>query len=148
MRILTSAVCDHAARTPDGKLDLHGVFHDLYAPGFPARQDRMTLVLTLEWDRHDEGRHTFRVDVRDPEGRPTLTVEGESEVTPAPPGRPPPRTPLVMALEDVVFPVPGRYEFEVRVKGNVLPGPTLFLVELESEEPPGAGRRAGRAPEV
>jgi len=131
MRILTAAVCDHAAATPDGKLNLHGIFHDLYAPGFPARQDRMTLVLSLEWDRSDAGLHSFRVDVRGPDGRPTLTVEGQSEVTPRPADRPPPRTQLVMPLEDVVFPVPGRYEFEVKVKGNVLAGPTLHLVEVE-----------------
>ena len=128
MRLLASAVCDHASTTPDGKLDVHGIFHDLYAPGFPARQDRMTLVLSLEWDRSDAGRHSFRVDVRGPDGRPTLTVEGQSEVTPRPAGRPPPRTQLVMPLVDVVFPVPGRYEFEVKVKGNVLAGPTLHLV--------------------
>lgn len=131
MRILTCAVCDHAAATPDGKLNLHGIFHDLYAQGFPARQDRMTLVLSLEWDRSDAGRHSFRVNVRGPDGRPTLTVEGQSEVTPRPAGRPPPRTQLVIPLEDVVFPVPGRYEFEVKVKGNVLAGPTLHLVEVE-----------------
>ena len=131
MRILTAAVCDHAAATPDGKLDLHGIFHDLYAPGFPARQDRMTLVLSLEWDRNDAGRHSFRVDVRGPDGRLTLTVEGQSEVTHRPADRPPPRTQLVMPIEDVVFPVPGRYEFEVKVKGNVLAGPTLHLVEVE-----------------
>ena len=118
---------------PDGKLDLHGVFHDLYAPGYPARQDRMTLVLTLEWDRNDNGRHAFRIDVRDPEGRPTLTVDGESDVTPGPAGRPPPRTRLVMPLEHVVFPVPGRYEFTVKVKGHVLPGPSLHLVAVEGE---------------
>lgn len=140
MRILAAAVCDHAARTPDGKLDLHGVFHDLYASGFPARQDRMTLALTLEWDRRDEGRHAFRIDLRDPGGRPTLTVEGESDVTPTPADRPPPRTALVMPLEDVVFPVPGRYEFDVKVKGHVLPGPTLFLVEV------GKGDHAGDDP--
>lgn len=131
MRILTSAICDHADATPDGKLNLHGIFHDLYAPGFPARQDRMTLVLSLEWDRSDAGRHSFRVDVRGPDGRPTLTVEGQSEVTPRPAGRPPPRTQLVMPLEDVVFPVPGRYELEVKVKGNILAGPSLHLVEVE-----------------
>ncbi len=131
VRLLASAVCDHASTTPDGKLDVHGIFHDLYAPGFPARQDRMTLVLAIEWDQDDHGRHGFRVDVRDPGGRLTITVEGRSEVTPRPAGRPPPRTQLVMPLEDVVFPVPGRYEFEVKVKGNVLAGPTLHLVEVE-----------------
>lgn len=138
MRILAAAVCDHATPAPDGKLDLHGVFHDLYAPGFPARQDRMTLVLTLEWDRNDNGRHAFRIDVRDPEGRPTLTVDGESDVTPRPAGRPPPRTRLVMPLEHVVFPVPGRYEFRVKVKGHVLPGPSLHLVAVEAEASEGA----------
>lgn len=133
MRLLTFAVCDQAAATPDGKLEVHGVFHDLYAPGFPARQDRMTLVVCIEWDRDDAGRHRFRVDVRGPDGRPTLTVEGESEVTPRPADRPPPRTQLVMPLEHVVFPVPGRYDFDIRVKGHVMPGPALYLVEVPPE---------------
>ncbi len=133
MRLLTFAVCDQAATTPEGKLDVHGVFHDLYAPGFPARQDRMTLVVCIEWDPDDEGRHRFRVDVRGPDGRRTLTVEGESEVTPRPADRPPPRTQLVMPLEDVVFPVPGRYDFDIRVKGQVMPGPVLYLVEVPPE---------------
>ena len=133
MRLLTFAVCDQAATTPDGKIDVHGVFHDLYAPGFPAGHDRMTLVVCIEWDRDDAGRHRFRVDVRGPDGRPTLTVEGESEVTPRPADRPPPRTQLVMLLEDVVFPVPGRYDFDIRVKGQVMPGPVLHLVEVPPE---------------
>lgn len=133
MRLLAFAVCDQAAATPDGKLDVQGVFHDLYAPGFPARQDRMTLVVCIEWDRDDSGLHRFRVDVRGPGGRPTLTVEGESEVSPRPAERPPPRTQLVMPLEDVVFPVPGRYDFDIRVKGHVMPGPVLHLVQVPAE---------------
>ena len=131
MRILIAALCDRVTTTPDGKLDLRGVFQDLYAPGFPACQDAITLVLVLEWDRDDHGRHNFRVDVRDPEGRPTLTLEGQSEVTPAPAGRPPARTQLVMPIEDVVFPMPGRYALDVRVKGRTLAGPSLHLVEIE-----------------
>lgn len=131
MRILNSAICDHAAASPDGKLDIRGIFHDLYASGFPARQDRMTLVLSLEWDRNDSGRYTFRVDVRGPGGKPTLTVEGHSEVTPRPADRPPPRTRLVMPLEGVVFPEPGRYDFRVTAKGRTLRGPVLYLIATE-----------------
>lgn len=133
MRILASALCDHAAASPDGKLDVRGIFHDLYAPGFPARQARMTLVLALEWDRADSGRYTFRVDIRGPDGRTTLTVEGHSEVTPRPADRPPPRTRLVLPLEDVVFPEPGRYDFRVTAKGRALRGPVLYLIRMEPE---------------
>jgi len=137
MKVLTSALCDHAADSASGKLDLKGVFHDLYAPGFPARQGRMILVLVLEWDRGDDGRYDFRIDVRDPAGNLTLSVDGYSEVSPRPADRPPPRTRLVMPLEDVVFPVQGTYEFDIKVKGQLLRGPTLHLVE--TDEPEAAG---------
>ncbi len=133
MRILASALCDHAAASAQGKLDMHGAFHDLYAPGFPARQERMVLVLVLEWDRTDSGRYTFRVDVTGPRGRPVLTVEGRSEVAPRPANRPPPRTRLVMPLEAVVFPESGRYEFRITAKGRKLRGPVLYLIEADDK---------------
>lgn len=134
MRILAAAVCDHASATPDGKLDLGGIFHDLYAPGFPARQERMTLVLVLEWERSDNGRYSFRVELRGPGKRPTLTVEGQSEVSPRPADRPPPRTRVLLPLEDVVFPAPGRYEFRITAKGRTMRGPILYLTGTGSSE--------------
>lgn len=131
MRLLAAAVCDHAAASPAGKLDMKGVFHDLYAPGFPAKQGRMTLVLSLEWDRGDRGRFSFRVHVKGPGGKPALSVEGHSDVEPRPSDRPPPRTRLVMPLQDVVFPSPGRYVFEVQAKGKTFAGPVLYLIRSD-----------------
>lgn len=136
MQLQLALVCDDARENPEGKLDIHGIFNDLYAPGFPARQDRMVLVLTLEWSHGDEGRHLFRAELVDPEGRPSLTVEGETEVDPRPLDRPPPRTRLVLPLEQVIFPIPGRYTFQVQVKGRTLEGPSLHLVE--TGPPPGS----------
>ncbi|NIP56489.1 MAG: hypothetical protein GWM92_00145 [Gemmatimonadetes bacterium] len=131
MELLLGLVCDDARTTPEGKLDIEGVFNDLYAPGFPAKQDRMVLVLAVEWDREDQGRYNFRVDLQGPDDRPSLTVDGHTDVDRRPPERPPPRTRLVMPLEDVVFPAPGRYRFQVRMKGRTLEGPSLNLVETE-----------------
>lgn len=131
MKVLHSAICDDAGQTPDGKLDLRGVFHDLYAPGFPARQDRMTLVVVIEWDREDHGRYQFKVDMVAPNDQVALTVEGHSDVADRDPDRPPPRSQLVMPLEGVVFPLAGEYRFEVRLKGHTFPGPVLYLVESE-----------------
>lgn len=137
MRLQLALVCDEAGEGPEGKLDVRGAFNDLYAPGFPAKQDRMVLVTVVEWDRDDQGRYRFRVDLEDPEGNPSLTVEGHTEVDRRPRGRPPARTRLIMPLEEVVFPVPGRYRFRIRVKGRELEGPSLYLVETEA--PPEAG---------
>jgi hypothetical protein len=136
MHLRFSAVCDDARATPDGKIDVHGVFHDLAAPGFPARQDRLVLVLVLEWDRSDHGRFRFKADLEDASGRPSLTVEGETEVHSPRADGPPARSQLIMPLDDVVFPRPGHYVFRVKVKGQTLEGPSLHLQEAPAPAPP------------
>lgn len=131
MELALGLVCDDARVDDDGKLDVTGAFHDLYAPGFPAKQERMVLVVALEWDRGDHGRYQFTVDLVDPEGRPSLTVRGHTDVGAREEDRPPARTRLVMPLEDVVFPVPGPYRFRIQAKGRELDGPTVHLVRSE-----------------
>ena len=137
MELQLALVCDDARTTPEGKLDVHGIFNDLYAPGFPAKQQHMVLVLTLEWDRGDVGRMLFKVELTDPTGRATLTVEGQSEVDIRPADRPPARTRLILPLEEVIFPQPGCYQFNIKVKGRTLPGPSIYLVDT-SDAPEGS----------
>ena len=142
VKLALALVCDHARLGADGKLDIHGVLHDLYAQDFPARQDSMTLVVVLEWERDDHGRYTFRVDLVGPDGRPSLTVDGHTDVTPSPAGQPPSRTRLVMPLEHVIFPAPGGYGLRVRIKGRTLEGPMLHLIQAEPSGVPGEGPEA------
>ena len=133
MNIRFATVCDDARPTPDGRLDIHGVYHDLSAPGFPARQERLVLVIVLEWDRSDHGRYLFKADLEDDDGNVSLTVEGETEVHRPSPASPPARSQLIMPIDDVVFPRAGQYTFRVKVKGQTLPGPSLYLMQVPSE---------------
>jgi hypothetical protein len=128
-----AAICDDARPTPEGKIDLHGVYSDLSALGFPAQQERLVLVLVLEWAASDEGRYLFRADLEDEEGNVSLTVEGETEVRAQAPGHPPSRSQLIMPMEGVVFPHAGQYTFRVKVKGQTLEGPGIFLIEVSDE---------------
>ncbi len=130
MRLQLALVCDHAEQTPNGKLDLRGVFNDLAAPGFPAKHD-MVLVLAVEWDRSDEGRYEFQVELVGPSGRTTMTISGHSDVDRRDAGSPPARTRIILPLQDVIFPEPGQYTFRIQVKGRIHEGPSLFLVEAE-----------------
>ena len=132
-RVRFSAICDDARLTPEGKIDLHGVYSDLSAPGFPAQQERLVLVLILEWAASDEGRYLFKADLEDEEGNISLTVEGETEVRAQAPGHPPSRSQLIMPMEGVVFPHAGQYTFRVKVKGQTLQGPGVFLIEVFDE---------------
>lgn len=130
MHLRFSAICEHAHPTPDGKIDVHGVYHDLSAPGFPAQQEQLVLVLVIEWTREDSGRYLFKADLEDDAGDISLTVEGETEVHRPEPDQPPARSQLVMPLEGVVFPKAGQYTFRIKVKGQTLDGPGIFLMEI------------------
>ena len=130
MHLRFAAVCDDARPTPDGKVDIHGVYHDLSAPGFPAQQEQLVLVLVIEWDREDHGRYIFKADLEDEKGEISLTVEGETEVHRPGPDQPPARSQLIMPMERVVFPHPGQYTFSVKVKGSILTGPGIYLMEV------------------
>lgn len=134
MQLQLALVCDQAGTDPEGKLDIHGIFNDLYAPGFPAKQDRMMLVLAVEWGHDDSGRYRFKVDLVDPDGKPNLTVDGHTDVDPRPADRPPPRTRLMLPMEGVIFPKPGRYTFRITLKGKEYPGPSLWLVKVDEPQ--------------
>jgi len=130
MQLQLALVCDQVEETPEGKLDLKGVFHDLAAPGFPAKHD-MFLVLAVEWGRSDQGKYDFQVDLLDPSKRPAMTIRGHSDVDRREPDRPPARTRIIMPLKDVIFPEAGQYQFQVQVTGRTYQGPSIFLMEAE-----------------
>lgn len=133
MQLRFAAVCEDAQATPNGRLDLHGIFHDLSAPGFPAQQDRLVLVLVIEWNREDDGRYLFKADLENDAGDVSLTVEGETEVHRVEPGQPPARSQLIMPMEGIVFPEAGQYTFRVKVKGHTFDGPGIYLLEVPGD---------------
>jgi hypothetical protein len=128
VRILYALVCEQASNRQDGRLDAEGVFHQLYAPGFPAQQDRMVLAVALEWNAGESGRHHFKIDMVDPSRSPCLTVDGHTDVTPSADGEAPAQTRLILPMEDVVFPAAGTYLFELQVNDDSYPLTPLHLV--------------------
>jgi hypothetical protein len=134
VRVLYALNCEHADSREDGRLDVHGVFHQLYAPGFPAQQDRLVLAMAIEWDQEEPGPREFKIDLLDPTGSPTLTINGQTDVIPRDPRESPPQTRLVMPMEGIIFPKPGTYIFELKVDEEVFQLAPLHLIENPDEE--------------
>ncbi len=134
MKVLYALICEHAETGDDSRVDVRGIFHQLYAPGFPAQQERLTLAVALEWEKGEEGRRSFRIDLLDPAGGPALTISGHTDVG-APDGATgPPQTRLVMPLENVVFAGEGSYSFVIRVDGTTTPLAPLHLIQALDAE--------------
>lgn len=145
MELQFAFFCDEVRETKSGKLDALGIFHDLLAPAFPAMQERMILALIIDWDRHDRGRYDLKAELVGPDGKVALTVTGHSDVQAHPLEGPPARTRLVMPLEKVVFPKPGKYSLRIMVKGKRLRGPSLYLLAMEEGET-ASSKEAGARP--
>jgi hypothetical protein len=134
MILRLSAVCEAARERPDGRLDLVGVFNELIAPGFPAMQDRMTVVFLVEWEPDESGRLPLRADMLDGDGRKVLTIQGHTDVAPRGADRAPAQTRLIMPLEKVVFPAAGRYRFELLAGGSVADACSFFVGQAPSSD--------------
>jgi hypothetical protein len=130
MNLLLSLACEDARARPDGRLDFIGVFDELQAPGFPAAQDRMTVVFVMEWTAGETGRHEFTADLVDADDERVLTIEGHTDVE-ASPGSRRPRTRLIMPLERVIFPHPGEYRFLLTVGDDRIPAFSLVVSESD-----------------
>lgn len=130
MHLILALACDEARQQPDGKLDIRGVFNELNAPGFPAAQERMTVVFVMEWERDVSGSVPFRADLVDESGQKMLSIQGHTEVRPTAEHQAPAKTQLIMPLERVIFPHPGRYHFELSTRGQKVVGIPLHLLEL------------------
>lgn len=129
MNVLYALICEEANGREDGRTDLTGIYHHLYAPGFPAQQERMVLMLALEWDGGETGRKNFKIDLLDPSGSPVATISGHTDVSVRRAGEAPPQTRVVMPMERVIFPVAGSYRFELTVGSKKVRLAPLHLIE-------------------
>ena len=120
--------CTDAGVGSDGKLSIHGIFNELRAPAFPARQDRIVLVGIVEWQRDLQGRIPFAVDLTDPEGLSIFSIEGHTDVEARPPSKAPAKTQLILPLKNVMFPAPGHYRVRININGVELAGPSMHLL--------------------
>lgn len=119
--------CHRAGSDESGQLEIQGIFDELRAPSFPARQPRMRLAGLVSWNEGERGRVPFLIELLDPGDKAIFTIQGFSEVEETSGSAAPPRTQLNLPLEDVTFPEPGRYRVRLDVDGALAFGPSLYL---------------------
>jgi hypothetical protein len=129
VKILYILLCEDARENTDERLDVSGIFRRLYAPGFPA-EHQATMVVGIEWDGDESGDVPFKLDMLDPGHSPLITASGHTSVPAAREAdAPPPLSRLILPIERMVFPAPGRYEFELTIADERIAGAPLYLIE-------------------
>jgi hypothetical protein len=119
MEVDLALIADTATIDGSGKLSILGIFDRIGTSLFPARHPRMVLVLRFIAALNETGTHQIAIMLKDPAGKDVVGADGEMQLGPGPAGGAGGiRVPHVLHLDGLVFPVPGRYAFDVRVDGE------------------------------
>ncbi len=139
MDVEFAVLADYAANTQEGKLVIGGIFDTIFAGDMPVSHPMMALALRLHAHPGEEGAHTVRVRLVDPDGHDVIqaleapmnlsgldTVDGGS-------------ADMVLQMAGVTFTTMGRHSFDIFVDNRFERSVTLFLKPVPqpgAAEPP------------
>lgn len=127
MKVEIAVLADAANVSRESKLNICGIFQNIFGQAAPISWPMMTLVLQLRLDASETGRrHALGLKLHGPDGKvvqqfPDAQFESTAELT-----APKVTLPLTINFSGLAFPTFGTYSFEVQVNGEVLTN-----VELE-----------------
>lgn len=135
MRSILFLVADYANITREGKLNVMGIFNDIYSFNFPARHSSMHLVCKLGAELGEYGQsRDFTVKLLDEDANQIMDVSGQFQVPKGERGRKP-EVNIILELKDIVFPKPGIYQFVIFVEKDHKGELSLYVNQLEQPKP-------------
>lgn len=121
MNVDFAVMADAATVDSNGKLNILGIFDHISVGEFPARHERMCLVVRFSAGTAatDVGDHQVEIAILDPSGEELARMTGSIGLGPVF-GQGQVKIPQVVYMDGFVFPVPGEYRVEVEVDDNVV----------------------------
>ena len=133
MELLTILAADYANIAQGGKINVMGIFRNIYATQFPARHLSMTLVIKLGADLgefYDERQLT--VKLMDADANELMRFETPIKI-PKPSGGQRPEINAIIQINEIVFPQPGRYQFSVFVDRDAKGSLPIDVIQVEQK---------------
>ncbi len=131
MHIRIAVLADYASISLGDKLNVLGIFSNIFARAEPIVHAQMQLVLQFEFDASEAGKKSARIILQDDDGRELLSMNGEITVPRAPHGEPAVVNQILL-LNNTSFPKFGHYQFEVLLNGRL--EATIPLTVRKAEE--------------
>jgi len=115
MNVTLALLADGANVTPDGKLNVLGIFNALGAGAFPVTHPQMFLVLRFEASLAESGKQKkVEIQLADEDGKKLFAINANLVVPKGAPGAPV-RMNHILSLNGIQFQKPGDYAFNVLI---------------------------------
>jgi len=110
-------LADYANVSREGKLNIMGVFDNIYATSVPVSHGQLQLVLTVEGSSAESGKdHPLEIELISPGGDSVFKVSGTIHFAKAP-HEAPIKANSTIQMNNLVFRQFGRYRFVISVDG-------------------------------
>jgi hypothetical protein len=130
IEIPLALIADYANITREGKLNILGIFDQIYAPSVPALHPQMQLVMTIVADRTEAKKeHIIKIELIDADNvEVVFSIEGKFQFEKPKSGEDV-RINLPILLNHVIFKKHGAYSFKIHVDGDIKKSISLKIVE-------------------
>ena len=135
MELLTILAADYANIAQGGKLNVMGIFRNIYATSFPARHLSMILVVKLGADIGEfDDERSLTIKLMDQDGNELMRFSSPIKI-PKPSGGQRPEVNAILQINEIVFPQPGRYQFSVQVDKDFKGSLPIDVIPIEQKLP-------------
>lgn len=133
MELLTFLAADYANIAQGGKINVMGIFRTIYAKNFPARHSSMFLVVKFGVELGElGGKRALTIKLLDADGKEIFKYEAGMEIRQIHGGLPP-EVNAIIQINDIIFPIPGRYRFSVEIDGEIKGHLSLEVVQRKNK---------------
>ena len=134
MELTLALLADYANISREGKLNIMGIFEQIFALNFPAVHAQLQLVLRLESTPFESGTHPLRVAFIDADAHELFAIPGSLNIPDSQSGENI-TTNQIFLLNGVTLPRPGVYEFVIHINEQEVGRVPLRAIAVS---PPGA----------
>jgi hypothetical protein len=119
MELTLALLADYANISREGKLNIMGIFEQIYALHFPAVHAQLQLVMRVESNPFEAGTHPLRVAFIDGDAHELFAIPGNLTIPESHSGENV-TTNQIFVLNGLALPKPGAYEFVISIKDEEL----------------------------
>lgn len=133
MDVRVAVLADFASISEGGKLNILGIFTNIFAESVPAVHHQMQLVTAFEFDSSEAGNKNIKIELVEEDGKDIFSMSGVIRVDRDPNGR---STVInqMLNFNNMVFPKFGNYEFRVLLEGLTVCNIPLSVLKKPSEK--------------